>query len=189
MRLLLTAALAVAAVFGLLTLGAGESRAAEGKTLIVYFSWGGNTRQIAQQIQKRVGGDFFEVEREKAYPTEYRATTQEARKELDSNARPALKRDKVPNLADYDVVFIGTPNWWGTLPTPVMTFLEANDLSGKTVAQFITHEGSGVGRSSSDLKRLAPKASFTEVLAIRGGRVSGAQGEVDGWLKSIGLAK
>jgi flavodoxin len=105
---------------------AGKSQ----KILVAYFSWGGNTRQMATQIQQQTGGDLFEIKTVKPYPGDYNECIDIAKKEQQANARPALV-DAVKNWTDYDVVFIGYPNWWGTMPQALFTFLEAYDFSGK----------------------------------------------------------
>ncbi|MDL2264176.1 flavodoxin [Synergistaceae bacterium OttesenSCG-928-I11] len=157
------------------------------KILIAYFSWSGNTREIAGQIQERVGGDLFEIKTVNAYPAEYRACTDVAKKEQNEDARPALST-KVDNMDDYDVVFIGYPNWWGTVPMALFTFFEQYDFSGRTIIPFCTHEGSGLGRSVGDIKKLCPKSTLLEGLAIRGSGVKSAQNDVNSWLKNIGMA-
>ncbi len=189
MKTAFTMVLTMAALFGFVAYGEAASALAGKKPLIVFYSWGGNTREVANQIQRLTGGDLFEVVPANAYPKEYRATTEQAKKELNAGARPALKTAKLPNLAAYDTVIIAHPNWWGTMPTPVMTLLEANDLSGKKLAQVVTHEGSGVGRSGGDLKRLCPKSTVLDPTAIRGGSVKSAQGDIESWLKEIGILK
>lgn len=164
---------------------AAESPA--GNTLIACFSRTGNTRAIAEQIRSRVGGELFEVRTTHAYPEAYRATTDQARREQDTNFRPTLTAH-VADLAGYKTVFIGYPNWWGTLPMALFTFLESGDFSGKTLIPFCTHEGSGLGRGPADIAKLCPGATTLTGLAVRGGRVSAAQGDVDKWLKNINLA-
>ena len=158
------------------------------KILVAYFSHSGNTREIANQIHKRVGGDIFEIVTVKPYPKVYRECTDAAKKELETNARPPLAKE-VANMDSYDVVFIGYPSWWGTLPMALFTFLEKYDFAGKTVIPFCTHEGSALGRSLQDITKLAPKAKLLEGLAVRGGSVKGAQNEVAAWLAKIGMAK
>jgi flavodoxin len=90
-------------------------------------------------------------------------------------------------LASYDVILLGYPNWWGSMPMPVFTFLEEYDFSRKTIAPFCTHEGSGLGHSVMDIKKLCPQSTVLEGLAVRGGDVKNAQDEVTGWLREIGM--
>ena len=172
----------------MLSLACGRSEAA-GKALVVYFSWSGNTEALAQEIQAQTGADIFRIETAEPYPENYNATVDQGRAELRDNARPALKQAKVENLAEYDTVFIGAPNWWNSIPMPVATFLEANDLSGKTVAQFLTHGGGGVANCGRDLQKLCSGAKFTEILSIGGSSARGAKAEVTEWLAAIGFAK
>lgn len=172
----------------MLSLACGRSEAA-GKALVVYFSWSGNTEALAQEIQAQTGADVFRIETATPYPENYNATVDQGRAELRENARPALKQAKVENLAEYDTVFIGAPNWWSSIPMPVATFLEANDFSGKTIAEFITHGGGGEARCASDLQKLCPGAKFTDTLVVGGIRAARAQNEVKEWLASIGFAK
>lgn len=156
------------------------------KPLIIYFSHTGNTKIVAEMIRERVGGDFFEIVPQNAYPKEYRATTEQARKELDNGFRPALKIGRAPGLETYNVVFLGYPTWWGTLPPAVMTFLEANDMSGKTIIPFTTHGGSGMS-GVSDIRKLAPRATLLEGLAVRGNSAGNAKNEVNKWLRDLGM--
>jgi flavodoxin len=159
-----------------------------GKILVAYFSWGGNTGEIAQQIHQQVGGELFEVVTVNKYPTEYTPCTQVARQEQQQNARPALAFD-VSDMASYNTVFIGFPCWWGTMPMAFFTFLEKYDLSGKTVVPFTTHEGSGFGRSVQDIKKLCPKANVLEGFAVRGGSVKKAQNDLTTWLRKLSFVK
>lgn len=121
------------------------------KILVAYFSRSGNTEKIANEIHNIVGGDIIKIETVKQYPSDYNATTAEARTEQDENARPELKT-KIDNIEQYDTIFVGYPNWWGTMPMALFTFFEEYDFNEKTVIPFCTHEGSGLGRSEDDIK-------------------------------------
>jgi flavodoxin len=156
------------------------------KILVAYFSHSGNTREIANQIHKTVGGDIFEIQSVKPYPHDYDAVVQQARQELDSGYKPALKT-KVENINSYDLVFIGYPIWWSTVPAPVKTFLSEYDFSGKTIAPFCTHEGSGLGRSAMDISKLCPKPTVMDGVAIRGRDVKTARNKVSEWLRKLGM--
>ena len=163
----------------------GHSRAAR-KILVAYFSWSGNTRKIANQIHRFVGGDLFEIVSVDKYPIDYDEAVQQARKELDAGYRPEL-RSKVENLDSYDVIIIGYPSWWGTLPMPVVSFLSKCDSSGKIIAPFCTHEGSRLGRSVADIAKLCPQSTVLEGLEIRGWAVGSSQNRVSEWLRRIGI--
>ena len=120
-------------MWAMIGLEAGAQHTANAKkVLVAYFSWSGNTRNLAHQIQGLTGGDLFEIETVKAYPEKYRSCTEYAKKEKEADARPALK-SKVKDMDAYDVVYVGFPNWWGTAPMAIWSFLEGYDLTGKTV--------------------------------------------------------
>jgi flavodoxin len=173
---------------------------ANSKSLIAYFSRRGNnyvggnivnlpignTEVIAKKIQELTGSDIFQIETVKAYPQDYTETTNEAQAEKRQNARPELT-DKVGDIDSYEVIYIGYPNWWGTMPMAVFTFLEAYDFSGKTIVPYCTHEGSGMGSSERDIKKLCPNAKVLSGLAIRGGSVASADKVVANWLKKLDL--
>lgn len=170
----------------------------EKKCLIAYFSREGNnyvsgkivnlpignTKVVANTIQEMTGGDLFRINTVKSYPEDYTETTDMAKKELHENARPELS-SHVDNMDYYNVIFLGYPNWWGTMPMPVFTFLEEYDFSNKTIIPFCTHEGSGLGRSENDIVKLCPKAILLKGLAIHGSSVSAAKTDVTNWLKKI----
>jgi len=144
----------------------------------------GNTEVIAKMIQKIVRGDLFYIESVTAYPKDYAETTEVAKNELRSKARPKLT-GQVQNMKAYDVIFLGYPNWWGTMPMPVYTFLESYDLSGKTIVPFCTHEGSGMGRSEKDIAKACPKSTVLEGLAIHGTSASSAESKVSSWIDRL----
>ena len=160
----------------------------DNKILIVYFSWGGNSRTLAGYAREITGGDIFEIVPAQPYPSQYRATTQQAREELDNNYLPEIK-NKISNLSSYDTIILVYPNWWGTIPQIVKRFLQDNDFSGKTIAPICTHEGSRMGRSLTDIRALCPNSTITEGLDVRGGSVSGARNTVRDWINKIGINK
>ena len=185
---LMMSALAILSVFATLP-GGSACFAAEGtgkKILVAYFSHSGNTREIATQIHEKVGGDIFEIRAVHSYPAEYSECVDVAKREQQNDERPELAAE-VADMASYDVVFLGYPNWWGTMPMPCFTFLGKYDLSGKTVVPFCTHEGSRLGRSVRDITRLCPKSTVLEGLAVRGSSVKSAQDDVAGWLRKLGM--
>lgn len=116
----------------------------------------GNTQLAAEFIREAIGADLFELEAVEAYPENYNTCTDQAKRELAERARPALKG--LPSVDAYDLVFIAYPNWWGTIPMPVAAALESLDLAGKRVRPLCTNEGSGMGSSERDIKRLAAGA-------------------------------
>lgn len=138
----------------------------------------GNTEIVAQKIEKLTDGDMFRIDTVKQYPADYTACTEVAQRELRENARPRLM-DKVDGMEQYDTVFLGYPNWWGTMPMGVHTFLESYDFAGKTIIPFCTHEGSGMGRSVADIQRICPSATVLEGMAIQGSNAARADREVE----------
>jgi len=146
----------------------------------------GNTEVIAKKIQGLTGSDLFQIQTVKPYPEDYTETTKVAQDELSQNARPELT-EMVDDMDSYDVIYIGYPNWWGTMPMAVFTFLDSCDFSGKTIIPYCTHEGSGMGSSERDIKKLCPNAKVLSGLAIRGGSVGRADKDVANWLKRLDL--
>jgi flavodoxin len=171
----------------------------ERKRLIAYFSRAGNnyvggeimnlpvgnTEVAAKMILTMTGGEIFRIETIKKYPEGYDETTVVAKQELRQNARPELT-GHVDNMADYSLIYLGYPNWWGTMPMAICTFLEQYNFSGKTVIPFCTHEGSGMGRSESDIKNLCSDAEVLQGLAIIGGNVQGEENDIVAWLRKLG---
>ena len=154
------------------------------KILIAYFSHSGNTYTIAQKIQALTGGDLFEIIAVNPYPQNYDACIEQAKREQQANVRPKLAISPT-HPATYEMIFIGYPNWWGTMPMPVFTFLETDNFSGKTIAPFCTHEGSGMGHSEYDIAKYCPQAIVQKGLAIRGSNVDTAKESVRSWLTAL----
>jgi len=148
----------------------------------------GNTEVIAKKIQELTGSNMFQIKTVKSYPEDYTETTNVAQEEKRKNARPELT-EIVADMASYDVVYLGYPNWWATMPMAVFTFLESYDFSGKTIIPFCTHEGSGMGSSEHDIKRLCPNAKVLSGLAIKGSSVNKAQDSVSAWLRKLGMTE
>ncbi|MEN6391688.1 MAG: flavodoxin [Syntrophomonas sp.] len=153
--------------------------------LVAYFSHSGNTRKVANQIHERVGGDILEIVTVDPYPRDYDMVVEQAELEKKNNSRPELAIE-VENIDSYDVVFIGYPNWWATMPMAVFNFVESYKLSDKTVVPFCTHEGSGLGVSMRDLKKLCPDSRVIDGLAIRGRNADRAKNDVSEWLNKLG---
>lgn len=154
------------------------------KVLVLYFSESGNTQKFAKIISDEAGGDFRRIETVKAYPKGNKLFDY-TEKEKDQDARPQLK-DLSIHMDDYDVVFIGYPIWWYTLPMPLYSFFDQYDLSGKTIIPFNTHEGSGDGGTYETIKDLEPKASVLEGLPIRGGDMKKDQSDkIIQWLNKL----
>lgn len=129
----------------------------EPRILVVCYSWSGNTRAAAGFIREALGADYFEIEPATPYPENYQDCVSQAREELASGYLPALK-GPAPDLGQYDLVFLGSPNWWSTIAPPVRAFATNNAaaLKGRTVVPFFTHGGGGLARCQEDLKALLP---------------------------------
>ena len=142
----------------------------------------GNTEKVANMISEITGADFFKIEQKDAYSADYQECIAEAKKDLQENKRP-----EVLNLPDdldaYDEIYLGYPNYWGTMPMAVYTFLENYDFSGKKIHPFCTHEGSGLSRTEKDIEKAAKGAKVEKGLAIHGSSVDNAKNAVEKWLK------
>lgn len=174
----------------------------EGKKLVVFFSHTGenynvgviekgNTHIIADMIADKTGADRFEIVPANPYPFDYNECIDQAKKEKQAGARPAIKDDI--NVEDYDIVFLGYPNWWGEVPMCVYTFIEQHDWNGKIVIPFITHEGSGMGGTD---RKIAAACRGAETAVGKGLAVQGkvaqtqrdsAQRSVNSWLNQLGF--
>ncbi|MDC7954931.1 flavodoxin [Fusobacterium simiae] len=161
---------------------------ADKKILIAYFSKAGenygvgtvekgNTQILAEMIAKETGGDLFKIEPVKDYPTAYDDVVKEAKQEKDSNARPKIK-NKVNNLKDYDIVFLGYPIWYGDMPMPVYTFLDENNLSGKTIIPFSTNEGSGISGTVDSIEKYTKGNVIKNAFSTRGRDTQNSQNKV-----------
>ena len=166
--------------------GSGNIDLGDKKVLVVYFSETGNTQKLAKLISDEIGGDFRRIETVKSYPTG-EALFDYTKNERDNDERPELK-DLDININDYDVIFVGYPIWWYTLPMPIYTFFETFDFSGKVIVPFNTHEGSGDGGTYSTIKGWEKDANVLDGLAIRGGDMEKNQTtRVQNWLKGLGF--
>ena len=152
------------------------------KTLIVYFSWSGNTQNAANMIGDITGARVVELELVHPYSTNYNKVLDEAQKDVNSNARPELKT-KIDNMDQYDTIIIGYPNWWATIPMPIATFLEEYNFSGKTIIPFCSHGGGGFGQSITDISKLAPNSRIGEGLSIHYSGGSTLRNDIISWLQ------
>lgn len=165
-------------------------------TLVVYYSRKGenhmpggiqilekgNTAYAAEFIQKALGADIFEIDTVKPYAENYRACCMEAVAEAKANARPEIK-GYVEDISQYDTIFVCYPNWCGTMPMCVLTFLEHYDLTGKTIVPFCTHEGSGLGNSLAEIARVCPNSVIAPALEVKGCKVEENAGRIAAWAR------
>lgn len=142
----------------------------------------GNTERVAQKIAALTGADLFEIENVEAYPANYTEMTQVAMQEMQNKERPTLTAH-VDTMEQYDTVILGYPNWWGTMPMCVFSFLENYNFKGKTILPFCTHEGSGLGHSIEDIRRVCPEAEIKEGFAVKGSAAVSSDKQVKEWLK------
>lgn len=149
-------------------------------------SYNGNVAILADYIKEATGGDTFSILTTEYYPTNYRDSTNVAKEEQSSDARPELS-NHVENMEDYDIIFLGFPNWWGGLPMPVYTFLEEYDFSGKIIIPFASHEGSGLGNGPSEIAEICPDAQIMDGFAARGTEVSSSKADIETWITSLDL--
>ncbi len=140
----------------------------------------GNTEKAAKRIAEVTGGDLFKIQQVKPYSADYMTCIDEAKKDLQKKARPELV-ELPENLDAYDEIYLGYPNYWGTMPMAVYTFLEAYDWSGKVIHPFCTHEGSGLSRTEKDIAGTAHGATVDRGLAIHGSQVDSAKGQIEKW--------
>ena len=182
----------------------------QNKILIAYFTWSdntivenpdsidvdaetsasvlspGNAELIANWIAEKTGGDLFSIRTQNKYSSDYDECLNQARRERDNNERPALV-GRVNNIDDYDVIFLGFPNWWYTCPMAVFTFVESYDLSGKTIIPFCTHGTGGLSRTIRDLKNLLPEnCKVLEAIGVYRPEVKNSKNKVLDWLRKLG---
>lgn len=147
----------------------------------------GNTHIIAEMIAEETGGDLFHIQPVTPYPDNYMECVKAARRELNAHARPAIQGDTA--VEDYDIIFLGYPNWWGDMPMPVYTFIEKHNWQGKTVIPFCTHEGSGLSDTESKIKSACKGSTMLKGLAVRGATAQNKQEQarqsVKDWLSKL----
>lgn len=156
------------------------------KSLVVYFSWSGNTENVAKSIQQQTEADLYEIVPKVPYSDDYDSVVEMAQEEQDENARPEIAGD-INGLNDYDIVYIGFPIWWGDMPMILYSFFDDHDLSGKTIAPFCTNGGSGLSNTIKTIKELEPDAVVTDGLHIGNDDASEDNDIVADWLNINGI--
>lgn len=152
--------------------------------LIVFYSHSANTRKLAKLIEQESGGMLCELVPEKTYPYDYNTVVEQAKKEIQAGFRPELKT-RVRDIASYDTIFEGTPNWWSSMAPPAVTFLENYDFTGKNIVPFCTHGGGGPGNIEAMIKKLCPASIVLPILSVYESTATDSQ--VEAWLKKLGL--
>ena len=170
------------------------------KTLIAFFSRAdenyfggamryvkiGNTEIVVNGMKELIDADTFKIEMKNPYSPVYMTCIEEAKKDLRAKARPELV-SMPESIDEYDAVILAYPNYWGTMPMAVFTFLEAFDFTGKTILPLCTNEGSGMGSSERDIKKACSGADLKKGLSITGSQAENAKASVQKWLSANGL--
>ena len=156
------------------------------KILIVYYTRSGNTEKFANQIKNLVGGDLFRIEEVHKYPPSYQEVLKVSKVEIDNQIKPPIK-SFVENIDEYSIVFIGTPNWYGTMAPPVATFLSMHDLSDKTIIPFATHGGGGEQRCLTDISKMISQATVLEGIVFYGSQAEITSSRILDWLQGLNL--
>ncbi len=187
-----------------------ENVNADSKILIAYFTWAdntqvddpssvdvdastsasvlspGNTEKIANFIHEQVGGDMFSIVVDEPYSSDYDECLNRASDELSQQVRPAIV-DTVENMNEYDVIFLGYPNWWSSCPMAIFSFIESYDLSNKTIIPFCAHGTGGLGRSVEDLQDALPNSTILDAFGVYRPDTDNCQDDVNQWLFDIGM--
>lgn len=161
-----------------------KATAEPAKILIAYYSYSGNTRFAAEEIQKATGGTLFEIKPINAYPTDYNICVDQVKKEINASFKPELAK-KVEEFDRYEVIFVGTPNWWSTMAPPVAAFLSGYDFSGKTIIPFVTHGGGGMARCESDMQKACPQAVLGKGGAFAGRSIKNSKESLSQWINEV----
>ncbi len=183
-RLVLNAAAGSGTVAGA-NLQNGNSESG-GNVLIAYFSWSGNTRGIAEEIQRQTGADIFEITPVEPYSDDYNTVLDEAQRDQNEQARPELS-EHIEDMSQYDTIILGYPNWWASIPMPTASFLEEYDFSGKTIIPFCSHGGGRFGQSLTAIAKLAPDAEMGDGLSVHYSGGSEMPDDVANWLEENGI--
>lgn len=160
----------------------------DASSIIIYFSRSGNTENLAQQIQSFTGADVLELQVENPYPSDYEETVNRADEERESGNFPTLVT-QIPDLSQYDTIFLGHPIWSMTIANPIARFLEDNneELSGKSIAAFSTNAGYGAGSSINRISELSPDSTMLENYTVEDKDVMETQDDVEAWLERLGV--
>lgn len=145
----------------------------------------GNMQYMAMTIQEAIGGELFRIETKEKYPLEHETLVNQAKEEQNEEVRPELATH-IENVEQYDIIFLGYPNWWGDMPQPLYTFLEEYDFSGKTIIPFNSHGGSGFSNTIEEIKKLQPNATVKDDgLSISRNDVADSEQEITDWAKGL----
>lgn len=154
------------------------------KSLVLFYSWSGNTRRIANSIAQKTGADLFELQPATPYPSDYNTVVAQAKKEIQNKYEPPLQPVSI-DWNSYDMIYLGTPNWWSTMAPPLYAFLREVMPTDKTIAPFCTHGGGGDGHIAKDIAQLCIGCDVLPLLCLPEHNRREDQG-IDAWLKQIG---
>lgn len=160
----------------------------DGDVLIAYFSWGGNTAGIAEEVQDQTGADLFEITLAEPYSDDYNTVLEQAQRDQNEQARPELAAH-VESMDNYEMVILGFPNWWASIPMPIASFLEEYDFSGKTIIPFCSHGGGRFGQSLTAISKLVPDAHMGEALSVHYSGGSSLNSDISSWLDANGIQR
>ena len=166
---------------GTVTAKERNMESADGKILIAFFSWSGNTRGIAREIQRQTGADLFEITLVNPYSSDYNTVLMEAQRDQHDRARPEIS-EHIGNMDEYDTILLGYPNWWASIPMPIASFLEEYDFSGKQIIPFCSHGGGRFGQSLTAIAKLVPDADIGEGLSVHYSGGSSLPDDISAWL-------
>lgn len=155
------------------------------KTLCVFYSWAGNSREVSGIVGQSTGADVFELSPLRQYSSDYKTCCKEAEAEKRNGERPGLKA--LPDMEGYDAVVLCYPCWWGTMPMFFWTLLESCDTSGRRILPVCCNGGSGMGRSVSDIRELCPGSQVCDGLPVPDGKVAENRERITSWLAEQGL--
>lgn len=158
------------------------------KTLVLYYSENGTTKTVAEELQKQLGADIEAVEAVEPYTGDFGATIQRGNKERESGNWPAIKPLQ-KKIADYDVIFLGYPIWYGTYANPIVTLVKAENFAGKTIVPFCTFGSGGLNTSAADLEKALPKAKIQKGYGVRAARILKIEKELNRFLIENGYKK
>ena len=175
-------------LFSLIVMMATMTTSYAQKQLVLYYSETGTTKAVAKELQKQLGADIEEIEAVVPYSGNFQETIQRGQREMQSGELPAIKPLK-KQIADYDIIFLGYPIWFGTYANPIITLVKEQDFAGKTIVPFCTFGSGGLNTSSDALKKALPKATIAKGYGVRTARVNASAKELDRFLKENGYKK
>lgn len=177
---------AVSGTGSVVSAGKEQTDSTDGKVLIAFFSWGGNTKGIAEEIQAQTDADLFEITLVNPYSDDYNTVLDEAQRDQNEQARPELA-DHLDNMEEYDTILLGYPNWWASIPMPIASFLEEYDFAGKRIVPFCSHGGGRFGQSLTAIAKLVPGAEMGEALSVHYSGGSSLPDDIRDWLAANGI--